>query len=165
MPNKLCCPVCKLSDLSYQPNYDQYLFSYTRFFNFLSFGERERERGRERRCTEQRIRDSSYAGQCQVGRSVQEIKSLARLKKKHLLQNRTVKVMQKPKRLIDDLIVDPIPENSGLSVIGVSNKNLLNQNVITHIHPPALRVEETPPTRAGDLILREIISRPVHQSL
>ena len=73
--------------------------------------------------------------------------------------------MQKPKRLIDDLIVDPIPENSGLSVIGVSNKNLLNQNVITHVHPPALRVEETPPTRAGDLILREIISRPVHQSL
>ena len=44
MPNKLCCPICKLSDLSYQPNYDQYLFSYTRFFNFLSFGERERER-------------------------------------------------------------------------------------------------------------------------
>ena len=49
--------------------------------------------------------------------------------------------MQKPKRLIDDLIVDPIPENSSLSVIGVSNKNLLNQNVITHVHPPALRVE------------------------
>ena len=48
MPNKLCCPVCKLSDLSYQPNYDQYLFSYTRFFNFLSFGEREREREGER---------------------------------------------------------------------------------------------------------------------
>ena len=41
MPNKLCCPVRKLSDLSYQPNYDQYLFSYTRFFNFLYFGERE----------------------------------------------------------------------------------------------------------------------------
>ena len=73
--------------------------------------------------------------------------------------------MQKPKRLIDDLIVDPIPENSSLSVIGVSNKNLLNQNVITHVHPPALRVEETPPTRAADLILREIISRPVQQSL
>ena len=52
-----------------------------------------------------------------------------------------------------------------LSILGLSNKNLLNQNVITHVHPPALRVEETPPTRAADLILREIISRPVQQSL
>ena len=28
-------------------NYDQYLFSHSRFFYFLSFGERDRERERE----------------------------------------------------------------------------------------------------------------------
>ena len=42
MPNKLCCPVCKLSDLSYQPNYDN-ICSPTLDFLIFFLLERERE--------------------------------------------------------------------------------------------------------------------------